>query len=69
MKCAIGVLISDEFYDPSFEGESVNNWQVSCALKKSGVSERLLNKPNSWFLADLQGIHDGICPRILGEVS
>lgn len=57
LKCAVGVLIKDEYYSPSLEGKNVSDYGIQCALENSGVdphtSEALLWK--------LQEIHD-YCP-------
>jgi hypothetical protein len=55
LMCAVGCLISDEAYDPSFEGMSAQLPRVVVALEKSGITvtddlERLLVR--------LQELHD-----------
>ncbi len=52
LRCAVGVLITDEFYLKEFEGDTVLGGPVEAMLTKAlpGVSLDLL--------ADLQGIHD-----------
>ncbi len=65
-KCALGVLIKDEFYDPSFEGLSLpapyatmdpKRSSLKKAIEKSlGVNE--LESDDTLFLNYLQRIHD-----------
>lgn len=53
-KCAIGMLIKDEFYKPELEGTSVAYPDVIAALHRSGVN----TQSNGEFLHNLQCIHD-----------
>ena len=53
--CAVGCLISDEFYNPDLEGRSVNHFMVLDALEKSGVENA---GAHSFILSDLQLTHD-----------
>ena len=70
LKCAIGVLISDEYYDPAFDqngGLDVMKPEVQSALAKSGVPV------DSWamdMLARMQRVHDDWEPDMWeGEFS
>jgi hypothetical protein len=59
LKCAIGVLIPDDQYKPSFEGYSVDG---------GFHGETILNAANvAWddrhFAGELQGIHDKVRPE------
>ncbi|WP_323016438.1 hypothetical protein [Castellaniella sp.] len=62
--CAVGCLISDEAYDPDFEGESVNGERVEAALKASigRVTERQFD-----LLLRLQTAHDDYIAKGMGE--
>ena len=51
-KCAIGLLIADDFYEETFEGFLVS-YSMWNALYKSGVPRFVLR-----FLFDLQQAHD-----------
>ena len=53
-KCAIGMLIKDEFYEPELEGTSVAHYGVILALRRSSVNIF----DNEEFLHNLQRIHD-----------
>lgn len=53
--CAVGCLIKDEFYDPSFEKKDVNHYKVVEALKSSGIDMEFHTKN---LLDDLQSLHD-----------
>ncbi len=55
-KCAIGCLISDEFFDESFNTAKACHPDVVNALRYSGVD------CDTAFLMDLQAIHDGSKP-------
>ena len=55
--CAIGCLIPDEKYDPSFEGRGVTGLPLD-ALVFAGVKDR----SDVRFLEDLQDIHDDGAP-------
>jgi hypothetical protein len=54
-KCAIGVLIKDEFYSDTLEGCSSNSEKVQKALKNSGYN---FDECSLGFLSELQFIHD-----------
>lgn len=69
MKCAIGALIKDEFYEPSIEHNSV--WSASLPIDimddgetklRSAIYKSLnikgLSKREWEFLSDLQALHD-----------
>lgn len=59
MKCAVGVLISDEFYDKNLEHTSVGTGAVDNAVAKSlGVNS--LSDEIVLFLGKLQSIHDHV---------
>lgn len=55
MKCAIGVLIEDKYYNRLLEGYSVSDFNVKKALEKSGIE---FDNGRIYFLHDLQRIHD-----------
>lgn len=59
LKCAVGCLIPDEFYDPSFEGVSIQarNSPLHPLLLKLGYTEAQLI-----FLVELQCVHDEYYP-------
>ena len=52
--CAVGVLIKNEFYEPTIEGWPVDDLGVCAALRKSGIDVA----ENSFLLSKLQEIHD-----------
>jgi hypothetical protein len=53
LKCAAGVLISDEAYSESLEGEIVSDPNVQFALKTSGVEDCQM-----YLVEELQLVHD-----------
>ena len=53
--CAVGVLISNDEYKPSWEGSSIYHL-IEADLLPSGLKQRI--KPNLEMLLDLQGFHD-----------
>lgn len=55
-KCAIGILIKDEFYRPDMEGYGLHTHRVIEALTKSGVD--IADPEDNIFLRKLQRIHD-----------
>jgi hypothetical protein len=55
-KCAIGILIKDEFYSSTLEYSSATSNMVIQILKLSGISQSIINIPS--FLNGLQSIHD-----------
>ena len=61
LKCAIGCLISDEFYSEEIESKTVDEPIVKEALKNS------LNQPitseDIELLKDLQDLHDYLDPK------
>lgn len=66
-KCAIGHLIPDSMYHPSYEGLDVNGLegQMRYFLRSASFANTLYghydeNKP---LLADLQDIHDAVSPK------
>jgi hypothetical protein len=65
LKCAIGALIKDEFYQPSLENQTPASNQVQNALKASGieVGEDFTAESNYWFLQELQMVHDDFDPK------
>ncbi|USV40975.1 hypothetical protein [Xanthomonas phage BUDD] len=59
--CAVGCLIKDEFYDPSFENETVESDSVISALEQSLGREITLEEVS--LLEELQGVHDKSDPK------
>lgn len=59
LKCAVGALITDEAYDPRFEGESAGSMGVAQMLEASGIptDHDTLN-----LLEELQATHDTCDP-------
>lgn len=62
-KCAVGMLIKDEFYTPDMEGFYCINDKVREALFNSGVLKSTHIEQNKnilmlMFLSDLQAVHD-----------
>jgi len=56
MRCAVGCLIKDEFYDPALEGMAITHVPVLNALSFSGVDTY---KPKIVeMLSDFQKCHD-----------
>lgn len=57
MKCAVGILISDEHYLPGIEGMSITSGSVKALLRDSGVE---LDGTDGIvpMLSDLQVMHD-----------
>jgi len=53
--CAVGVLIADDEYDPSFEGNTVEHI-LGENLPTNSLNNRI--QPNLEMLVDLQGFHD-----------
>jgi len=66
LKCAIGILIKDEFYTPALETKNLYNVFIHGVLLKSGYtfsrSETGENSDKN-FLMDLQKIHDRTLPH------
>lgn len=58
LKCAVGHLISDEFYDKSMEGKCAGETCIVDAICKSVQIESV----NPVFLGMLQIIHDNYMP-------
>jgi hypothetical protein len=59
LKCAVGMVIADEHYSPTFEGVAALNYKVCDALIASGR----ITGPNDCrldLLAQLQEVHDHI---------
>lgn len=57
-KCAVGILIPDELYDPRFEKQS---WGTLCresTLPEFRKLQEFLGEINEGFLEDMQAIHD-----------
>lgn len=65
LKCAIGVLIDDEFYSKKLEGQGVSTPEVVKALDKSGVlpHEPIERLYMITMLAALQQLHDTQLPK------
>ena len=59
LKCAVGALIKDEFYEDIFEGKAADDPYVIDAVEKSLGIE--IDIQDIGFMLDLQTIHDG-CP-------
>jgi hypothetical protein len=55
--CAVGVLISDEFYDSALEGRGMDCESVQRAVCSSVGNERLTPEEIA-LLKNLQGVHD-----------
>lgn len=54
--CAVGCLIKDQYYSPTFEGESALDAGVIRALNQSGINTQ---EPSTMsMLIDLQMLHD-----------
>lgn len=60
-KCAVGCLIKDEFYNPSFEGKACNHVTIVNALVASEVES--YDKQMLRMLLNLQDIHDNFDPE------
>lgn len=62
LKCAVGVLIKDEFYDELMERKSVHSPLVREALRKSGwdIGHGDIGEGDIEFLSRLQHIHDSV---------
>lgn len=58
-KCAVGHLISDEYYLASLEGRNADDPAVVQALRGSGAFSDAMFE--SGFLTELQGAHDRGC--------
>lgn len=58
--CAVGCLISDEAYDPAFEGYAAHNINVTKMLEKSGIE---VTREVEDMLYDLQQVHDNAEPE------
>lgn len=59
LKCAIGCLVENDFYDPNMEQKDISNDFVRVIVKQS-----LPNwKPNWDMLQDLQELHDEYYPE------
>jgi len=61
-KCAIGVLIKEEFYNADIEGCKATQVPVVIALSKSLKVDVTSIYANSFPLSDLQKIHDETKP-------
>ena len=57
-KCAVGVLIPDEVYDPDMEGHSIVGLFDPDATEKGGFELPAWMKENLKLLVALQGAHD-----------
>lgn len=60
-KCAVGVLISDQFYDASLEGHSIGYADVANALQLSNPDWKIKNS-GLLLLSKLQELHDTELP-------
>lgn len=56
-KCAVGCLISDEFYDPIIEGSDIHDESVVEMVVRSNPNWNITNQSEK-LLGRLQGIHD-----------
>lgn len=56
LKCALGCLISDEYYSPEIEHNNIDSPKVINALQMSGVKCTTSGDFN--FLGSLQNVHD-----------
>ena len=56
IRCAIGCLIRDQYYNKDLEGKSVDDIEVQNALSSS-LKEPITNRDRI-FLSELQMIHD-----------
>lgn len=60
LKCAIGCLITDEFYTQNLEGQAI---EANAVLKAVAASlGTTLSKKDKDFLGELQTIHDEVHP-------
>jgi hypothetical protein len=59
LKCAVGVLISDEAYSPMLEEQLPSHLEVSNALEASGIQ---MDSHMEDLLLALQAIHDSARP-------
>lgn len=59
LKCAVGCIIPDELYDPSFEGKAINSLKISNALIDAGI----VSEGQILLLAELQSLHDVSSPN------
>lgn len=57
LKCAVGVLIKDECYDPTIEGKRANSGPVVKALRASGIEASFASMTSN-LLMRLQELHD-----------
>ena len=57
LKCAIGCLIKDKYYNPDLETKTCGNSTILQALSLSGIK-----KPNISLLGNLQICHDNSAP-------
>jgi hypothetical protein len=60
LRCAIGMLITKESYNPKMENDSPSSEIVKNVLKKSGIIVSNIDDVN--FLKQLQSIHDSFKP-------
>lgn len=62
LKCGIGFLIADEFYDPDIEGNTaVFNGVIEAVVKSNGIKEDL-SADDICFLGKIQNVHDAKSP-------
>lgn len=65
MKCAVGHIIKNSYYNPRFEGSNVDDHDVWLAVQKSNPQWKA-NNISRTMLFFLQRIHDGIEPSEWG---
>jgi hypothetical protein len=66
MKCAVGVLMTDEAYKPEMEHTGVSSVIRNYEKVRALFSEEVLNDVN--FFSDLQGCHDdGTTPQAMQD--
>jgi hypothetical protein len=61
LRCAVGCLIPDGVYRPSFEGISVDSVPILLALSEVGIPR---NGDTTELLRKLQRTHDGVCEDV-----
>lgn len=67
LKCAVGALISDRYYNPNMEGFLPSDNNVQSALVKSGVLDASesndVRRDKVKLLSELQSVHDSFYAR------
>lgn len=66
LKCAVGCLIKDKYYDKMMEGESADDLLVKAAVRSSLGLQRITSKM-SIIMAKMQNIHDDEDPAEWGR--